>query len=243
MTTSSSYNFTSNRDAIITQSMRIVNQIGEGETPTTTQTTEVSIALNTIVKEFQAQGMQLWTIVQYSTTLVSGTSAYTVGISSTIASVAPLKVIQAWTRTNSLDTPVNIITASDYRLLSNKTSTGRPNQLWYTPPGNLSSGEMQGTVTLFPAPGSYEATNTTLYFVGQRPIQDLDSSTDNVDFPSYFENALVWALADRLAYYNGLPLAERSMISRKAEEYKDTALSFGTEEGSIYFQPNWGYHR
>jgi hypothetical protein len=76
-----------------------------------------------------------------------------------------------------------------------------------------------------------------LILIGQLPFENFDINTDIPDFPSYWFNALIWGLASDLAYEYGVGLAERSMISKKAMEKKEAALSFGTEETSLYLRP------
>ena len=243
MPTSLSYNHTKNRDQIITRSLRIIGAIGQGETPTTQAITEATEALNDMVKEFEADGMQLWCIKQYSCTYVAGTNAYTIGVGSTVNQLAPTKIIQAWNRANNLDSPILIVSRQEYNMLGAKTTQGTPSQLWYNPPGEISATETQGTLTFYVTPDANSASNITPYFTGVRPLADFDSSTDVMDFPQYWGNAVVWGLASQLSYEYGVGLSERQLIERKADRHRNDALSYGTEEGSftILPMPHWTY--
>lgn len=248
MAVSNSYNISTTRNGIITRAYRILDVIGEGENPTTTQYTEAAEALNDLVKEWAGDGMPLWAIKQSTAiTLTASTAAYNIGIGQTIAQNAPLKIHQAWLRdtTTNYDKPLLIIPRKDYQLLAAKSQTGEPNQLWYNPPGNLDTGENIGVITLYVAPDSTTVTNKRLYFSGQYPFMDFDAANDVPDFPQNWFNAIKWGLADQLAYQNSLGLAERAMISKKAQFHKDQALALGPEEGSyeLQIQPNWGDRR
>ncbi len=239
MATSNSTNFTVTRDDLIQRALRIVSAIGQGETPDNAAYTEASMALNMLIKERQADGMQLWKVQTCTPiALTASTKDYTIGLSSTIAQTAPLKILQAWIRTTSTaaDSPINLITKSDYDRYGVKTSTGQPSEMYYNPPG-VGLPEQQGTITLYPAPDTNTAANCTLVFTAHYPIQDFDVSTDNPDFPSYYFNALTWGLAAELAYEYGVPLAERSMIAKTADMHLTKALGFDIEEGSFYIQP------
>lgn len=239
MTTSNSYNYTKNRDQIITRALRIVGAIGQGETPATEAVTEAAEVLNDLIKEWETDGMQLWCVKEYSFTPVAGTSSYTIGTGATINEIAPTKLLQAWNRsTTNLDTPVLLITRHEYNMLGSKTTQGTPSQLWYNPPGEISGTENQGTITLYVTPDANYVSNFTIRFTGVRPLQDFDSSTDVMDFPQYWGNAVVWGLADQLSYEYGVGLSERAMIAKKAEQHKDKALSYGTEEGHLLIQPS-----
>jgi hypothetical protein len=239
MATSGSYNYKATSDEVCRRALRIVGALGQGETPDTTTYTETREALNALIKEWQADGMQLWRIQTNSITLVAGTASYTIGIGGTVAVAPPLKVINAYIRTTStsIDTPLLLITRNQYEMYGDKATQSTPNQVWYDPPGNLSGGEMLGTVYVYPAPDSTTASTQTIRLVGVAALQDLDAGADDIDFPSYFTNALVWGLADQLAYEHGQSPVIMDRITKKAMYHKDIALSFGTEEGSLFFQP------
>jgi len=244
MALSASTNFVVTRDDIITRALRLIGAIGQGESGEPLAVTEAAQVLNMIVKERAADGMQLWRIITSTFTMVAGTATYNIGTGSTIAQAAPLKIIQAWRRntTTLTDSPVNIITKQEYDRLGNKVSQGAPNQMFYKVPGpNVP--ELIGNIALYPAPNTATASSEIFVFTGVYPLQDFDTSTDNPDFPSYYFNALTWLLADELAFEYGVPLAERGMIAKKAQEHLQMALDNDIEEGSYFIQPqtDWGY--
>ena len=245
MTTSNSYDYVKNRDQIITRALRIVGAIGQGETPSAAAITEAAEVLNDLVKEWETDGMQLWCVKEYSFIPVASTNTYAIGTGATINQVAPLKLLQAWSRTTvgSKDTPILLITRHEYNMLGMKYTEGSPSQIWYNPPGEIAATENVGQIKLYVTPDSNYASNSLVYFTGVRPLQDFDSSTDVMDFPQYWANAVCWGLADQLSYEYGIGLSERGMISKKAETHKENALSYGTEEGHLLIQPmpKWQY--
>jgi hypothetical protein len=64
------------------------------------------------------------------------------------------------------------------------------------------------------------------------------SSTDNLDFPVYWTQAVVYNLAWSLAPEYGIPPTDRQVLAAEAKYWKDEALSYGSEEGSFYMQPS-----
>ena len=124
---------------------------------------------------------------------------------------------------------MRVLTREEYNRLGNKTSLGQPIQLFYEP--LLTT----GVVHLFPVPDTTSIADCTVVLVYQRPFEDFDASTDNPDFPQEWFNAIKFGLADLLAPEYGLPLQERQDLARRAKSLRDTALGFGTEEGSLYF--------
>lgn len=230
MSTSHSTDHTTTRNGIITRALRIIGGAGQGETPPTAAITEAAEALNDLVKEWSVDGMPLWCLKLYTVPLVSGQDAYTIA-------QAPSKVLQAFIRTNSNDTPLLLLTRDEYYLLGSKTSSGTPNQVWYNPPGANQNGVIQGTLTVYQVPDATAAADSVIYLTGIRPFEDFDNAADVPDFPQHWYNALKWGLADQLSYEYGVGLAERAMISKKADKHKEKALEGNVEEGSMFFQP------
>lgn len=242
MATSGSYNYTKNQDQIIKRAMRISGNLATGDTPTNAQYLEAQEALNDIAKEWEADGMQLWCIQNITIPLIAATAAYDIGVGSANNYPAFLKVINCWKNTlaDGSDIPMVLITRNQYEFLSNKTEQGDPNQYWYNPPGpnDATTGSAKGTLTLFNTPNSFAASTYQLKVTGQVQIQDFTDALDQMDFPSYFANALTWGLADQLAMESPLPVSEKDRISKKMMYHKDIALGFGTEMGSLFIQPD-----
>lgn len=238
MATSNSTNFSVSRDDIIKRALRIIGVTSQGETPTTDQINEASLALNGLVKAWQADGMPLWAIKEYSITLTSGVNSYTIGVGATVNTPKPLKVLQAFYRntTSNVDIPIRIITKQQYLMLGNKTTTGTPIQIYYEPLLDT------GILHVFPTPGTTDASAGTIYIIYQRPYEDFDASTDTPDFPQEWYDAVTYGLASRLAPEYGVPIGDRKTLFQEMTLIKQDALNFGLEEGSLYFQVdrrNW----
>jgi len=62
MSTSGSIDFIVNRDDIITEALEHMGVLAEGQSPSTEQLTSMSRTLNMMVKAWQADGLNLFTI-------------------------------------------------------------------------------------------------------------------------------------------------------------------------------------
>jgi len=221
-----------------------VGAISQGETPSATAVTEAALTLNEVFQEWQVDGLQLWKVrtVALTGTISTGITI-TIGSGKNVTSVAPLKVLDMYYRntTSGADTPLLPITKDEYDRLSPKATTGVPNQVFYQTPeavdSAVNSGNAYGTFHFFPALSTTFIADNTIYYTGQHPYQDFDASTDQPDIPRYLTNALVWALADQLAYEYGVGLSERDRITKKAQVHKAIAMSFDQEEGSLFLSP------
>lgn len=233
MATSGSSDWQITRDTAITAALRKLGVLYEGQSASSSQITTGAEALNSMIKAYHADGMPLWAIKEYTFTVTSGTRDYTIGVSQTIDVPMPLKVLQAYrTQTSGTNTPMNVVNHYDFNLLplTPNTISGVPVTLFYQP---LS---MYGTIRLWPIPSDSTTTVTITY---QRPFEDMDSASDNFDFPPYWMDAIIYGLAWRLCPEYGIPKLERDAIKEDAKFFKEEALSFGSEEGSVYIMPDW----
>lgn len=79
MSLSASVNFSLSRDNLIKMAMQHVGAIGEGATPDSTQLTEGALLLNTLIKFWQVDDIQIW-LTNYGYILpVSGTNKVALG--------------------------------------------------------------------------------------------------------------------------------------------------------------------
>jgi hypothetical protein len=230
MATSGSANWSLTRDELITAALRKLGVLASGGTPTTAQINDAEEALNAIIKACHADGMPLWATASTLFTVTSGTSVYSAGPGQTVPITVgpPLKITQAWlTDANDVRRPLSISPRYDFHLYDPET-TGTPHTLFYAPYPTL------GNINLYPTPDNSTDVITISY---TRPFEDMDAAGNDFDFPAYWMMALIYLLAWALAPEYGTPATERNMIRDEARFWKTEALSYGTEEGSIRFQP------
>ena len=83
----------------------------------------------------------------------------------------------------------------------------------------------------------FQAGRNLIVLTYQRPLQDFDATGDTPDLPQEGYDALVLALAVRLAPVYGMPVQDRAMLKQDAKDAFDLFLSNEPEEGSLYVQP------
>jgi hypothetical protein len=232
MATSGVSTWSLNRDSIINSALRKLGVLAEGNSATAAQLLTGAEALNSLLKVFQTKGMPVWAIKEYTFSTVAGTSTYNIGNSQTINTPMPLKVIQGYRieSTGAVNVPLQVFNHYDYNLLSVNAANGEPVSLYYQPLATY------GVLKLWPTP--IDAT-TTITIVYQRPFEDMVAGTDDIDFPSYWTDAIVYNLAWRLAPEYGTSKEDRANIKSEAREFTEMAEDFDVEEGSLYIMPDW----
>ena len=235
MSTSGSVTWSLKRDGIINSALRKLAVLSGGSAPQTYEITNAAEALNAMIKGFQADGMPVWEMDQYTFTTILNQPQYIIGTGMALNTNAPLKVVQAYrNQLNSVNVPLNIYTQYNYNLLPLAVSSGTPINLYYQPK------ETFGEINLWPKPNDATTTITIVY---QNQFDDMLSANDDIDFPSWWTEAVIYGLAWRLSPEYGIPLQDRNLLMKEAEFFHQSALLFGQEEGSLYLMPDWSGHR
>lgn len=148
----------------------------------------------------------------------------------TSKTVRPLKIIQSQLYNYDSDTevPINIVSRDEYQRVGSKESEGAPNQIYYDP--QLT----RGTLHFFPR-FSDGARIIKIWF--QRPFEDMDSASDNLDFPQEWEQLVILELAAVLGLEMSIPQSKQTIIMQWAAIERRRLNEFNMEEGSIYFTP------
>ena len=123
---------------------------------------------------------------------------------------------------DSVDVPVEIISRQEYHDLTNKTSDGRPNQVYYDP--------QVGTGKLFVWPEASQETDYLVMWVN-RTLEDYDAAGDDSDFPQEWFMALSYNLALNLVPKFGASSESFNQIKALAGMWLADAESSDTEAG------------
>lgn len=140
----------------------------------------------------------------------------------------PLNIFDSYHRNNtsSIDTPLVQISRSDYILLGNKFNESVVNQYYFD--NQIETAKV--VVSNLPSDNNF-----TFRGQVQRQFYDMNSSTDNFDFPQAWFQALKWGLcAEILTEYN----ISKEMIpyyEQKSETYIAECFDESVEDPSVYF--------
>lgn len=213
MSYSGTTTFMMTRDDMIAAALRGLEVYGAGESPTATDITNCTQAMNILLKAWGGQGMNLWTNVDKELPLVAGQAAYSIGPSGAdLVCNLPLRITDAYLRTAGVDTKVQIMSRYDYDTVANKTAQGLVSQVFYDP--QIPNGKLY----LAAAPNS---SATVLHFVSQEAIQDVGSASDNPYIPQEWYQLLKWSLMDEVSIEYGCKASTVQLVAGKAKALRD----------------------
>ena len=145
----------------------------------------------------------------------------------------PLRILKETVRIelgSGAEMPVTLVSRAEYVQLSDKSTTGKCNQVYYDPQyGAL------GTLYAWP---TCDDVKDVLHFTFERTLQDFDAATDNPDFPIEATDYLVKGLRYELAGAYGVPGPRRQELRDEAREARDDWLDWDSENSSVFLQPD-----
>ena len=143
----------------------------------------------------------------------------------------PLRILDARTidlNNSKSSIPMQIIGYDEYFNIPIKTTDGNPLNYYYDKLLDA------GVLYLFPRPNDVD---TLVSFTYHEQIEDLDSATDDLDFPQEWTLPLIYGLAEELLIDVGN--TERlKIIAPKAREYKQIVREFDNDEAPLFILPN-----
>lgn len=174
----------------------------------------------------QVNGAPAGSVVTIDTALTDAAASGNIVYVYTTKINRPLRIIDARRRnSDSIDTIVTPISRQEYFNLSNKASDGEVNQYYYDP--QLTSG------VLYVWPLITDVSNTLKLSVYD-PVNDLDATTDNIDFPVEWMRPLKMMLAQDLVLEYPVSDSRAKWIAMTAREAKDIVMGWDVEPVSVF---------
>jgi hypothetical protein len=131
-----------------------------------------------------------------------------------------------------IEVPMLILSRQDYMDLPNKSQTGTVTQLFYSP--QIGTGQ-QGPGSFYVWPAPPDATSA-VRFTWYRPIDDWTNAATLGDFPTEWNNCLIWNLALELVpEYGVITAMQVQNIEKRAASSLQTMQGWDREPESIQF--------
>jgi hypothetical protein len=179
--------------AILKSAARKIGVVASGESLTSDEQSDALTALQSMLRSWAAEKINVFSSVRENVTLVASTSLYTWGTGGTISTARPNQVLSAYIVDSSgTSHPVDIISEGRYNQISLKTLVRRPHSLYpqYTFP--------RVNVYLYPVPDAAE----TLTITSLKPFTEtssFSSTSSTLSMPAQYEEPIIYNLAVRLA--------------------------------------------
>ena len=192
-------------------------------------------------------GIQLDDKTRHWTTIKSVDSSTQITINTVIPSAAasgntvftfttladrPKRILSYRRKTFGDDNEIPVIswTRDQYFNQVNKISQGTVVNCYYSP--QLTSGRLYVWQTA-------SSVNDFVRYTYERPLEDITDSTQTLDFPSEWLEAIIYNLAARLADEYDTPPFKAQSVASKAVSFLDDLMGWDEEMGSLNLQPDF----
>lgn len=227
MTTSGTITYEPSTLQVIEAGFNILGVGQEGEALTPRMYQDGLRALNQLIQSMSAEP-HLWTYEEGSVTLVANQPSYTV-------SPRALRITDCRYRLNGIDVPMQMMSRQEYFDQPNKTvAPSIPVSFYFDPK------VADGTLYLWPCPSTTAAAQYTIHYTYVRFLQIQSASSDTLDFPQQWIEAVSWNLARKLMTQypvNDPNLAQ--IIVGTAKETMDALKAWDNEPASLFMQPDY----
>ena len=202
---------TKNAGRIVERAFRKAGIVAKDEALDAADLTEGLDILNDMLKAWQLTGIRLYTKGTGSISLTDATASYT--LSERLLSFESIRYAPA----SGSEIPMLALTSVEYDELPDKVSAGIPTQYFYD--------RQREAGTLYVWPVLATAASATLEWRGLREVEDIGKSSDVVDVPGEWYEAVIYGLAARLADDYDVPEPKASKMGSQAQHLYEIAMA------------------
>lgn len=175
---------------LVTGSLRLIEEVGAGETATAESCADGLTALNAMIGTWSIQGDLVYTEVTENFTLTASTALRTIGPTGNFVTTRPVRVVAvSLNYATNIQYDVKVIGAAEYAAIPDKTLSGIPQYVYYD--GNYPNAGMY----FYPVPDS----NYPITIYSQKPLSDFSTISDTLVAPPGYERAFRFNLAAEIA--------------------------------------------
>lgn len=222
MAVSGSNDYSRSATQLVTQAFKKLRRVGVGQSATADMVSDGIVVLNDMIKSWQKYEW-LWNLQEGSATLVADQANYTL-------SPRPYRVVSVRFDDQDTEIPMIPLTREEYFDLPVKTTQGIPTQYYVD--------YQRDSAVMYVWPVMSSVDDETINYTYRELLDDIDATTDNIDFRQEHYELVVYNLAARLADDYGRADVPTNRVIARAEMLLDEARDDDREE-EIRFVAGW----
>lgn len=207
---------------LIKRSLRLINAVPSGETPSADEFTDAFTVLKDMLASWSTEKLIINAKVREEFPLVASQGSYTMGDTGDFDTVRPMQIEGASVLENGAEIPIEILNLDQWQAVAQKDMSGsRPAKLFAEGTSPLE------TINIWPVPSSV----ITLFLYSHKPLTDFASVNDDIEFPPGYARAISYNLAIELCPEFGksataeiIKIADESKGNIKRMNIKSTYL-------------------
>ena len=192
---------------IITRALQTINQLGEGEDPTATQSNDGLVYFNDLVQSWNNDGLMIYER-SFATLSMTGAQSYTIGASGNLNISRPMSIDNAYFTQGGVDYPLDMLSREQYEAIPQKSQASTMANAVY-----IADTYPLMTCYVFP-----KASAGTITFSYHGRLMAASTLSTVLSLPDGYERALRYCLAAEMMPEYGLanPLVLQMAAQSKA---------------------------
>lgn len=174
---------------IVEDAYELSGIIGDGDTPTAAQLAVGLSRYNSMMQSIGVASNRTWLRKTVSVAMANATLSYNIS-AAPVSTSRPIRIIGAYIRSGTTDTPLYRISKQEYFEITNKATSGVPTMYWYD------ADAPTGALYVYPVPAT-ASLPLTVYLDIVHQYEDAQLS-DTFDAPAVWKEAAVYQLTIRL---------------------------------------------
>jgi hypothetical protein len=188
---------------VINQALTLLGVLFPAQTPSPSMSADAFGRLNQMLASWSIDRLMVYAIEKQAFSITTGTAAYTWGSGGTWnASPKPIAMLAATAVTaTGLRLPLKLVTTAEWSEIADPAASSQAPQKLYD------DGEYPlSNIGIWPTPSA----NMTVEVYAWQPIPQFATLTDTLDMPPGYELAIVYGLAQMLAFVYGRPWTQEN---------------------------------
>lgn len=207
----------------IYRALRLLNQIRQGQTASTSQNNDGLTMLNALTDAWSAERTTIFSVGTAAYPLVSGTASYLIGTGQTFNAARPVRIERAGilmpnpNGSGTFRLPLQILSEHEYNEIDVKLEASPyPEKIYYD------NAWPNGTLYFVPVP-TFSGTAPQVELATWTQLQQFADLSTSYTFPPAYDQALAYNLASQMApiYQQNVPDGELQRIDRLAKDTLD----------------------
>lgn len=220
MATSSTSTFDLTRDVLIRRAYQVAGLYEASHEPSGDDISLASDIMQMELMSLQARGVVVTWVARTLHAIVADTAAYSLDTDTLDVAVDPNNVAGTFVPTSGAETPITVMSRSEYIILSSKTTSGTPSKVFIDRLSTV-------TLTFWPVPSD----SGSFRYGKIRFPRDMDTGARTLDLSRRWQKAMVYSIGYQLALAKSMPLDRVGFLKNEAENLSREAMRSDVEGG------------
>jgi hypothetical protein len=209
---------------IVNDVLALLKILSPGDDPSPEDQAIVLRFLNSMLENWNTQGLDVFSYINFTASLTGGTGSYTIGTGATFNTPRPAKIAAANVIFAGVIAELKIVGVKEWAQRDEPAMQAQKSKMLY-----YDNGFPNGGINLWPVPSCTVATTLDLYY--WEPLGDSFALSDTFTFPPGYQKAITYNTAVDCQDIFGAQLSESALSIAAASKEEIRGLNLSNDAG------------